>query len=101
MQTGQRQEAGPSLFPSVPCSVPGSQATSYLYSCMSFYIAAFVFHNFMKSYFDSQMENVRRRHNYLPFIMELLKLLAKKGDLVDLAERVRSVIMFPSDLNSS
>lgn len=35
------------------------------------------------------MENVRRRHNYLPFIMELLKTLANKGDLVPLAEKVK------------
>ena len=35
-----------------------------------------------------QIENVRRRHNYLPFIMELLKVLAKKGDLIPLVERV-------------
>lgn len=36
-----------------------------------------------------QVENVRRKHNYLPFIMELLKVLAKKGDLVPLVEKVR------------
>lgn len=40
-----------------------------------------------------KMENVRRRHNYLPFIMELLKLLAKKGDLVDLAERAKTLTL--------
>ncbi|XP_064649694.1 ubiquitin carboxyl-terminal hydrolase isozyme L5-like isoform X2 [Lineus longissimus] len=33
-------------------------------------------------------ENVRRRHNYLPFIMELLKILAKEEKLVPLVEKV-------------
>ena len=36
-----------------------------------------------------QVENVRRRHNYLPFIMELLKILAQDGKLVGLVETVR------------
>jgi len=36
-------------------------------------------------------ENTRRRHNYLPFIMELLRSLAKKGDLVPLAEKARDM----------
>ena len=35
-----------------------------------------------------QIENVRRRHNYLPFIMELLKILAKEKKLLPLIERV-------------
>lgn len=35
-----------------------------------------------------QTENVRRKHNYLPFIMELLKILAKEGKLVDLVAQV-------------
>lgn len=30
-----------------------------------------------------QKENVRRKHNYLPLIMELLKSLAEEGKLVD------------------
>ena len=33
-------------------------------------------HNFQK-------ENVRRKHNYLPLIMELLKVLAEEGKLAD------------------
>ncbi|KAH7699495.1 ubiquitin carboxyl-terminal hydrolase [Aphelenchoides avenae] len=32
-------------------------------------------------------ENVRRRHNYTPFIVELLKILAKEGKLVPLIEK--------------
>ena len=34
------------------------------------------------------MESIRRRHNYLPFIMEMLKVLAEDGRLVDLVEQV-------------
>lgn len=36
-----------------------------------------------------QLENVRRKHNYLPLIMEVLKILAKRGELVGLMEKVR------------
>lgn len=34
-------------------------------------------------------ENIRRRHNYIPFIVELLKILAKEGKLVPLVRQVR------------
>lgn len=34
-----------------------------------------------------QKENVRRRHNYLPFIMELLKYLAAEDQLDDIYKR--------------
>ena len=37
----------------------------------------------------SQLENIRRKHNYLPLIMELLKILARRGQLVPLVEQVR------------
>jgi len=37
----------------------------------------------MKKY---KVENARRRHNYMPFIVELLKVLAKEGKLVPLVE---------------
>lgn len=40
----------------------------------------------MKRY---RKENVRRRHNYIPFIVELLKILAKEGKLVPLVEQVK------------
>lgn len=36
-----------------------------------------------------QIENIRRKHNYLPLIMELLKMLAKEGKLVPLYQRAK------------
>ncbi|XP_076231548.1 ubiquitin carboxy-terminal hydrolase L5 [Calliopsis andreniformis] len=36
-----------------------------------------------------RMENIRRKHNYLPLIMELLKILAKEGKLVPLYQRAK------------
>ncbi|KAG7204848.1 hypothetical protein KM043_005250 [Ampulex compressa] len=36
-----------------------------------------------------QIENIRRKHNYLPLIMELLKVLAKEGKLVPLYQRAK------------
>ena len=43
-----------------------------------------------------QIENIRRRHNYLPFIMELLKILAEDGKLVGLVEKVRYSVHYKS-----
>ncbi|EFO15265.1 ubiquitin carboxy terminal hydrolase UCH-L5 [Loa loa] len=34
-------------------------------------------------------ENIRRRHNYIPFIVELLKVLAKEGRLVPLVQEAQ------------
>ena len=39
-------------------------------------------------YLSVQLENIRRKHNYLPLIMEVLKILAKRGELVTLYEQV-------------
>lgn len=36
-----------------------------------------------------QIENIRRKHNYLPLIMELLKALAKEGKLVSLYQKAK------------
>ncbi|XP_051170151.1 ubiquitin carboxyl-terminal hydrolase isozyme L5 [Leptopilina boulardi] len=36
-----------------------------------------------------QIENIRRKHNYLPLIMELLKALAKDGKLVSLYQKAK------------
>lgn len=35
-----------------------------------------------------KQENIRRKHNYLPFIVELLKILASDGRLVPLMKQV-------------
>lgn len=36
-----------------------------------------------------KVENVRRKHNYLPFIVELLKVLAQNGELMPLYEKAK------------
>lgn len=36
-----------------------------------------------------QIENIRRKHNYLPLIIELLKILAKEGKLVPLYQKAK------------
>jgi ubiquitin carboxyl-terminal hydrolase L5 len=35
-------------------------------------------------------ENIRRRHNYLPFIVELLRGLADQGELVSVYQRAKT-----------
>lgn len=39
---------------------------------------------------DFKRENTRRKHNYLPFIIETLKILAEKEKLVDLVNKAKS-----------
>ena len=40
-----------------------------------------------------QMENIRRKHNYLPLIVEILKILAKAGQLLPLYEKPKERAM--------
>lgn len=40
-----------------------------------------------------QVENIRRKHNYLPLIMEILKILAKEGKLMPLYEQAKEKTM--------
>ena len=37
-----------------------------------------------------KQENLRRKHNYFPFIVEMLRILAKEGKLVPLVEEAKS-----------
>lgn len=40
-----------------------------------------------------QVENIRRKHNYLPLIVEILKILAKEGKLTTLYEQAKEKTM--------
>lgn len=43
--------------------------------------------NKMKRY---KIENIRRKHNYLPLIVEILKILASEKELIPLYEKAKS-----------
>lgn len=40
-----------------------------------------------------RIENIRRKHNYLPLIVEILKILAKEGKLLPLYEKAKQRTM--------
>lgn len=42
-----------------------------------------------KNFLSWQVENVRRKHNYLPFIVELLKMLGETGQLLPIYEKAK------------
>ena len=46
-----------------------------------------------------QLENICRRHNYLPLIMEILKILAKRGELVPLCEQVSILLVYSEQVS--
>lgn len=46
------------------------------------------FRHLVVTFLHLQIENIRRKHNYLPFIMELLKTLAEHQQLMTLVEKV-------------
>lgn len=48
-----------------------------------------------------QVENIRRKHNYLPLIVEILKILAKEGKLMNLYEQAKEKTMKKQKSKSS
>lgn len=42
-----------------------------------------------ENFLPFQVENVRRKHNYLPFIVELLKMLGETGQLLPIYEKAK------------
>lgn len=50
--------------------------------------------NKMKRY---KIENIRRKHNYLPLIVEILKILASEKELIPLYEKAKSKSVVKTD----
>lgn len=50
--------------------------------------------------FRYRKENNRRRHNYTPFVIELMKILAKEGKLVGLVDNAYQAAKEKSKLNT-
>ena len=48
-----------------------------------------------------KVENVRRKHNYLPLIVELLRMLAQKGQLLPMYEKAKQRAMVKATSNKS
>ena len=49
---------------------------------------------------NQKIENIRRKHNYLPFIVELLNMLAREGQLVPLYEKAKQKAKEKASRNS-
>jgi len=65
----------------------GDMETDELVSTMSRLQAQLVDEETKRSRY--QVENVRRKHNYLPFIMEMLKMLANDGQLLQIYQKAK------------
>lgn len=47
-----------------------------------------------------KVENVRRKHNYLPLIVQLLRMLGEKGQLLPMYEKAKQRAMIKSSSQS-